>query len=198
MPSRVRKYDFLVDFLVGMSDGLVIPFAVVTGLSVSFPPAIIVSISLLLAVAIALAMSLSRYFSAKNPVDDARLHEIVSSLRVGESTRELIIEEAKKTNDEWQSITDELDDPETIVKSAAYVGFSYLLAGTIPVIPLLVIADDAWAVRCSMGCSLLALAVLGYAKGKLTGQSGWFVAGKTLVAGALVALAAYSVARVFA
>lgn len=61
---------------------------------------------------------------------------------------------------------------------------------TVPVIPLVVIADDALVLRRSAGYPPLVLVVSIHATGELARQSGWLVDGKTFVYAALDAFAA--------
>ncbi|HRO41476.1 MAG TPA: VIT1/CCC1 transporter family protein [Flavipsychrobacter sp.] len=197
MSAPKSKDDFIVDFIVGMSDGLVIPFAVAIGLSVLFSPFIIIVTTLCIVGISAVAMALSRYFSIRSSMNQEHVHEIISSLGLDHTTQNMVRDEATKTNNEWQAIMNEVNDVSRSGKSALNVGLSYLVSGIIPVVPFLLIENDTVALKFSVIVSVLALFVFGFVKGRLTAQNGMVVGLKTIIVGCITALSAYCIATLF-
>jgi len=196
MQQPKSKPDFFVDFTVGMSDGLVIPFALATGLSVLFPSQTIVFVTLLFTIMSAVAMGLSRYVSGKAPAGNHQVEEIITALGADASAQTVMLEEATKTNEEWRTLSEEVTNPSHAVASAFTTGLSYFVAGFIPLIPFL-LTETSEAIKISAVISVVALFCFGYIKGKLTAQHALSVALKTTIMGGFAAAAAYFVARLF-
>ncbi len=94
-------------------------------------------------------------------------------------------------------IADDFNDPLSAAMSACTIAGAYIIAGLVPLLPLLIIKDAGKALPYVILSSLSSLAIFGFVKGKLTGQPALQLAAKTVITGALSALAAYSIAGLF-
>ena len=72
---------------------------------------------------------------------------------------------------------------------------SYIAGGLIPLAPYMLIASTHAALLASVGVTLVALAVFGFVKARLTGISPWRGGLQTVVTGGLAAAAAFAIAR---
>lgn len=82
-------------------------------------------------------------------------------------------------------------------KSSAIVGISYLLGGVIVALPYLFIATPLRALVYTGVISLVVLFIAGYFESKLHGANGWTGAIRVMLTGAIAALAAFAVAKLF-
>ena len=89
-------------------------------------------------------------------------------------------------------------DPRRPMRSALTIGGSYVLCGMIPLLPYMVLDDLHQALLISIVMTLLALAVFGFVKGRLTRISGFRCAWQTALIGSLAAGIAFGIARIIA
>jgi VIT1/CCC1 family predicted Fe2+/Mn2+ transporter len=86
-------------------------------------------------------------------------------------------------------------DPKRARMSALTIGGSYVAGGAIPLSPYLFHVPVTTALAASVGVTLVALAVFGGFKGRLTGRPPAAEALRTVLVGALASGAAYALAR---
>jgi VIT1/CCC1 family predicted Fe2+/Mn2+ transporter len=212
----------LRDVVIGMSDGLTVPFALAAGLTgATASGGIIVTAGLAEIAAGAVAMGLGGYLAARTDVEHYR----------SEYRREL--RETVETPDEerqevWAILTEQGLEPhiaETVVAalsrdrnrwvdfmmrfelglekpdaarapaSALTIGASYVIGGLIPLLPYMLTRDIAAALAVSVVLTLLALAIFGGVKGWLTGAKPVRSAVQTAVIGGIAAAVAFLIAR---
>ena len=80
-------------------------------------------------------------------------------------------------------------------RSALTIAFSYIAGGFVPLLPYMLVADNALALKLSVVITLLALAVFGGIKGRLVGTGSLRSALQTTLIGGAAAAAAYGLAR---
>jgi vacuolar iron transporter family protein len=210
------------DVVLGMSDGLTVPFALAAGLSGAVANSRVVLVAGVAELAAgAIAMGLGGYLAAKSEADTwrselRREHEEVVEVPAEEK------EEVRKVFKSWglegnvlESATDavcsdrdrwvdfmmreELNlsepDPKRARVSALTIGGSYVAGGAIPLAPYLFHVPITTALLASVVVTLLALGIFGAFKGKLTGRPPVAEALRTVLVGALASGAAYTVAR---
>ena len=210
------------DVVIGMADGLTVPFALAAGLSGAVDASHVIIIAGLAEVAAgSIAMGLGGYLAAKGDkehyeserrreemeiverTDDER-HEVIEILESYGLTHEqttpiLAAFEAKpKVWVDWMMRFElglEEPDPKRAVTSALTIAGSYIAGGLIPLAPYMFTPDSRTALVYSVASTLVALAVFGYVKGHFTGAPKVRSALGTMGIGGLAAGAAYLIAR---
>lgn len=91
----------------------------------------------------------------------------------------------------------EKPDERRAPKSAATIGLSYVVGGTIPLLPYFFTATPLQGLGISAVITLVCLFIFGFFKSRVTGQPVWTGALKVMIIGAIAAAAAYAVAKAF-
>ncbi len=222
--SHLKSSDMLRDIVIGMSDGLTVPFALAAGLSgVVSDSSIIVIAGIAEICAGSIAMGLGGYLSGKteqdhygseikreyNEVEHLREVEInetkefFASIGLSAGLQELATEEIAKDKNRWvdfmmkYELGLEKPDPKRATKSALNIGLSYVVGGIIPLSPYFFIADSTEALEISVVATLVCLFVFGYFKSRVTGINPWRGALQVTLIGAMAAAAAFGVAKLF-
>jgi vacuolar iron transporter family protein len=210
------------DVVLGMSDGLTVPFALAAGLSGAVASSRVVLVAGVAALAAgAIAMGLGGYLAAKSEADTwrselRREHEEVAEVPTEEKeeVRKVfkgwglegdVLEKATEAicsdHDRWVDfmMREELNlsepDPKRARVSALTIGGSYVAGGAIPLAPYLFHIPITTALLASVVVTLIALGVFGAFKGQLTGRPPIAEAVRTVLVGALASGAAYTLAR---
>lgn len=217
--------DFVRDIVIGMSDGLTVPFALAAGLSGAAAGTRVIVVAGLAEIAAgSIAMGLGGYLAARGDAE----HYESERRREEDEVRELPEEEAREvldvftsyglTREESLPIVNSLrerpkqwidfmmrfelgleePDPGRALRSAATIAGSYILGGFIPLIPYMGIPSVHAALLVSVIATLIALALFGYAKGYFTGVDPPGSAFRTTLIGGLAAGAAFGIARLVA
>lgn len=212
------------DVVIGMADGLTVPFALAAGLSAAVSSTdVIVTAGLAEIAAGAIAMGLGGYLAARTDAEHyaseekregwevknlqerevTEVEEILSRYGLaGESLRHVvgaITADPKRWIDFMMRFELGLErpDPARAPISAATIGMSYLVGGLIPLAPYMFMPRIADALRISVLMTGLALLVFGAVKGHFTGLNRVRSASQTLLVGGLAAGAAYVLAGWF-
>lgn len=210
------------DIVIGMSDGLTVPFALAAGLSGAIAASRLVVVAGFAEIAAgSIAMGLGGYLAARGDADhyaselhreqreiiertDDERHEVLEILESYGMTRENsqpildAFEKNPKTWVDWMMRFElglEEPDPKRAVQSAVTIALSYIVGGAIPLIPYIVISQTQTALQYSIAATLVALAIFGYGKGHFTGAPKLRSAVRTTIIGGLAAGAAYGIAR---
>jgi vacuolar iron transporter family protein len=215
--------EIVRDVVIGMADGLTVPFALAAGLSGAVKSTNVVVIAGLAEIAAgSIAMGLGGYLAARS---DAEHYDSEREREVRE-VHELPDEEEREVREvlhEWGMAPEEsgpvvqalrkrptawvdfmmrfelgLEKPEPgrAVRSASTIAISYVVGGLIPLFPYMVIPVANRALMLSVVVTLIALGVFGYVKGRFTGLAPLRSASQTMVIGALAAGAAFLLARI--
>jgi VIT1/CCC1 family predicted Fe2+/Mn2+ transporter len=213
------------DVVIGMADGLTVPFALAAGLSGAVQQAgIVVTAGLAEIAAGSIAMGLGGYLAAKSDAE----HYAAEQRREEREVREIPREEMKEVADIFREygveehhiapVVDamvrqprqwvdfmmrfelglEKPDPTRARKSAAVIAGAYVAGGLVPLLPYMLIPAAKTALVVSCAITLVALAIFGYVKGSFTGAKKWKSAMQTTVTGGLAAAAAFGIARAIA
>lgn len=210
------------DIVIGMSDGLTVPFALAAGLSGAVSTTgIIVTAGLAEVAAGSIAMGLGGYLAAKSDVEhfiSERRHEQLEIVEKPDAERREvaevfetygltpqeaapIVEALSKRPEAWVDFMMrfelglEAPDPKRALRSALTIAGAYIVGGMIPLAPYIFISLASTALLYSVGVTLLALLVFGYIKGKFTGAHPIKSALQTAFIGGLAATAAFGIAR---
>jgi VIT1/CCC1 family predicted Fe2+/Mn2+ transporter len=210
------------DAVIGMSDGLTVPFALAAGLSGAVTAStLVVTAGVAEIVAGSIAMGLGGYLAARSEAEhyaselrreqteivekpDAELAEVRDifvqyGMSHDESTR--LAQALSQRPEAWVDFMMrfelglEAPDPKRALKSALTIAGAYMLGGFIPLAPYMLIAEAASALLPSVAVTLVALGIFGYVKGRFTGAHPVRSAVQTVVIGGLAAGAAFGIAR---
>ncbi|HZI69297.1 MAG TPA: VIT1/CCC1 transporter family protein [Hanamia sp.] len=222
--EHLESSDFLTDVVIGMSDGLTVPFALAAGLTGAVSNSSIVVIAgIAEIVAGSIAMGLGGYLAGKTEHDHynselkreydeveripemekKEVKDFFQNLGLSEEIQQKATEEIAKDKKQWVDFMMKFElglekpDPRRATKSALNIGLSYAVGGIIPLSPYFFIADSREALKFSAVATIICLFVFGYFKSKITGVPVLSGALKVTFIGALAAAAAFSVALLF-
>ena len=214
--------DLLQDVVIGMSDGLTVPFALAAGLSGAVSDThIILTAGIAEIIAGSIAMGLGGFLSGKTEIDHynaelkreyeetyqfpekekEEVREVFEEYGLSPEAQHLIVEQLSQDRDKWVNFMMRfelgLEKPdEKRARNAAFnIGASYIVGGLIPLAPYAFCKTINDSLSWSVGLTLLALLIFGYLKSKVIGESPWKGAFQTAFIGALAASAAYGIAR---
>jgi VIT1/CCC1 family predicted Fe2+/Mn2+ transporter len=219
---HLKSSDTIKDIVIGMSDGLTVPFALAAGLSGAITSSgIVVTAGIAEIVAGSIAMGLGGFLAGKTESDHyaselkreyeevervpeqekMEVKEVFAGFGLSAKLQNEIAEEMAKDKDAWVDFMMRyelgLEKPEDnrARQSAITIGFSYIVGGIIPLSPYFFIADSQLGLYYSCAITSVCLFVFGYLKSKVTGQPPWSGALKVLIIGALAAAAAFGMAK---
>lgn len=214
----------LTDIVIGMSDGLTVPFALAAGLSGAVHSTSIILIAGIAEIAAgSIAMGLGGYLAGKteqdhynselkreyHEVDHLREREMdetrtfFADIGLSEELQKQAAEEVAKDRDKWVAFMMKyelgLDKPDArrALKSAVNIGLSYAIGGLVPLSPYFFFNVPLEALRYSVVLTLLCLFIFGWFKSRITGVSPLWGAVRVTIIGAIAAAAAFGVARIF-
>ena len=220
---HLESSDFLRDVVIGMSDGLTVPFALAAGLSGAVAGNVnIIWIAGLAEIAAgSIAMGLGGYLAGKTEIDHYN-SELKNEYWEIDNKREVEIEEVRKVFREWGLSAEVLEhatqeiikdrkrwvdfmmkhelgldkpDPKRAGKSAFNIGVSYVIGGMVPLIPYFFVDHAITGLQYSAIITLICLFIFGFFKSKITGVNPWVGALKVVMIGAVAAGAAFSIAK---
>jgi VIT1/CCC1 family predicted Fe2+/Mn2+ transporter len=217
--------EMVRDIVIGMSDGLTVPFALAAGLSGAVDStAIIVTAGLAEVAAGSIAMGLGGYLAARSDAEhyasertreqreivelpEAEAAEVADILQTYGLTAEesgQIVEGLRKRPAAWVDFMMRFElgldepDPRRALTSALTIAGAYIVGGLIPLAPYILLANARSALLFSVVATLSALLVFGYIKGRFTGTQPLRSAIQTALIGGLAAAAAFAIARFIA
>ncbi len=210
------------DLVLGMADGLTVPFALAAGLTGAIDATWIIVVAGLAEIAAgAIAMGLGGYLAAKSDVEhyeneharehrevrekpEAEVEEVMEllgayGLRPEESRS--VVDSLRRNPQRWVEFMMRFElglerpDPRRAVSSALTIGGAYAVGGLIPLWPYMVLERATAALLVSAAITLVALVAFGYVKGLFTGAPPFRSALQTALIGGLAAGAAFLIAR---
>lgn len=210
------------DIVIGMSDGLTVPFALAAGLTGAVDTTgIIITAGLAEIAAGSIAMGLGGYLAAKSDAEHYAKEREREKREVAEIPHEEMREVAEVfqgyglTEDETWPIVQALrrqpknwidfmmrfelglerPDPSRAISSALTIAGAYIAGGFIPLAPYIFARTASSALLFSVGFTLAALLVFGFVKGRFTGMRPVRSALQTALIGSVAAGAAFAIAR---
>jgi vacuolar iron transporter family protein len=214
--------DRVRDIVIGMSDGLTVPFALAAGLSGAVASSrLVVTAGFAEVAAGSIAMGLGGYLAARGDaehyaselareeqeirdvpdVEAAEVAEVLTTYGVTTAEAGTIVAAMRQRPAQWRDFMMRFElglekpDPKRALQSALTIAISYILGGLIPLSPYLALASAHAALQSSVLVTLVALVVFGYVKGRFTGAGPLRSAVQTTVIGSLAAAAAFGIAR---
>jgi VIT1/CCC1 family predicted Fe2+/Mn2+ transporter len=216
--------DTVRDVVIGMSDGLTVPFALAAGLSGAKVGASVVVLAGLAEIAAgSIAMGLGGYLAARTDQEhyESELQrEIRETHEKPEAERREVIEVFESWGLTGAQMTPAVDaicsnpkrwvdfmmryelglekpDPKRAVSSAGTIAASYIGGGFIPLAPYFLLSNVETGLVASTAVTITALFIFGCIKARFTGIPMWRGGLQTTMIGGLAAAAAFSIARLF-
>jgi VIT1/CCC1 family predicted Fe2+/Mn2+ transporter len=222
--QHMRGSEVLTDIVIGMSDGLTVPFALAAGLSgaVGKDHLNLIWIAGLAEIAAgSIAMGLGGYLAGRTEMDHyhselkreydevervpdrerEEVKEFFSNLGLSREVQDKAVDEMTRDKDKWVDFMMKYElgldkpDPERARKSAFNIGLSYVVGGLVPLSPYFFVTDGLTGLKVSAAITLCCLFIFGYFKSKLTGVHPMAGAVRVMVIGALAAGCAFAVAK---
>jgi vacuolar iron transporter family protein len=217
--------DIVRDVVIGMSDGLTVPFALAAGLTGAIEQTGIIVVAGLAEIAAgAIAMGLGGFLAAKSDAEHyaserAREHREVHDKPAAEEAEVVELLEAygvkaeeaapvmralRRHPEAWVDFMMRFElglerpNPRRALASAVTIGASYVAGGVIPLASYMMLGSVRTALAVSVVVTLLALLGFGYIKGRFTGARPVRSAVQTALIGGLAAAAAFAIARAIA
>jgi VIT1/CCC1 family predicted Fe2+/Mn2+ transporter len=210
------------DIVIGMSDGLTVPFALAAGLSGAVEATgIIITAGLAEVAAGAIAMGLGGYLAARTDAEHyaserareeretqempeteaAEVATILRSYGLEEEKAAAVVNSIRANRRRWVDFMMRFElgleepDPRRARRSALTIALSYVAGGLVPLAPYFFLRSVHHALIGSVVVTLLALLVFGYVKGRFTTARPLRSAWQTAVVGGLAAAAAFVIAK---
>jgi VIT1/CCC1 family predicted Fe2+/Mn2+ transporter len=220
--EHVFSAETLRDIVIGMSDGLTVPFALAAGLSGAVSNTSLIIIAGLAEIAAgSIAMGLGGYLAGKTELDHynsemkreyeevetvpeiekQELKTFFSSLGLSNEIQNQAVEEVSKDKEKWVELMMKYElglekpDPRRAAKSAFNIGFSYIVGGLIPLSPYFFVSNGLEGLKISSVITLVCLFIFGYFKSKFTGVNKIGGAFRVMMIGAIAAGCAFAIAR---
>jgi vacuolar iron transporter family protein len=222
MEEHFQSSEKVRDFVIGMSDGLTVPFALAAGLSGAVDSTTIVITAGLAEIAAgSIAMGLGGYLAGRTQIEhydseEKREHdevvnkheieiqetkEIFAEYGVSDELQERIAREMAKNPTKWVDFMMRFElglerpDKHRAHQSAFIIGISYVIGGMIPLSAYFFTDSSQTGLIYSSIITLICLVVFGLVKSKLTGQPLLKGAIRVTLVGALAAAAAFGIAK---
>lgn len=216
--------DLVRDVVIGVSDGLTVPFALAAGLSgTSLANNLIVTAGLAEVAAGSIAMGLGGFLAARSDaehfaseklrerrevenvpdLEEREVAEIFEGYGLNTYQIEPILDAFRENPDAWVDFMMRFElgleepDPRRAFSSAFTIASAYIIGGLIPLSPYMLLPTTRAALLASISVTLLALFAFGFVKGRFTGTRPIRSAFQTTLIGGLAAGAAFLIARVF-
>ncbi len=210
------------DIVIGMSDGLTVPFALAAGVSgAGAGTALIITAGLAEVAAGSIAMGLGGYLAARTDNDHYRTEkqreidetvkfpdiekkevtDILTNYGLPKAKSAPVVEALSHDQKRWVDFMMRFElgleepDPHRAGQSALTIALSYVAGGFIPLAPYFFISDVPNALTVSVVVTLMALFLFGYFKGRVTGLNPLKGGLQTVLVGGLAAGAAFLLAR---
>ena len=214
--------EYVRDIVIGMSDGLTVPFALAAGLSGAVDStAIIITARLAEVAAGAIAMGLGGYLAAKTDAEHfaserareeletkempekeaAEVADVLRSYGLEEDMLASVVNSIRADQKRWVDFMMRFElgleepDPKRARNSALTIALSYIAGGFVPLAPYFFFHSVHSALIGSVIVTLLALLVFGYIKGRFTTTRPFRSAWQTVIVGGLAATAAFVIAK---
>ena len=220
--EHLQSSDLLRDIVIGMSDGLTVPFALAAGLSGAVDSTGIIIIAGIAEIAAgSIAMGLGGFLAGKTEQDhynselkreywevdnlpakeEEEVRVFFESLGLSKELQSKAVTELTKDKDRWVDFMMKYElnldkpDPKRARKSAFNIGTSYIVGGLVPLSPYFFVSSTQQGLIISVIITLICLYVFGFFKSKLTGVSPITGGFKIMLIGALAAGAAFAIAK---
>jgi len=220
--QHLKSSAFISDIVIGMSDGLTVPFALAAGLSAAVSNnSIIITAGIAEIIAGCIAMGLGGYLAGKTEQEHyeselkreylevenvpekekEEVKEIFAEYGLDNNAQQLIVDQMSKNKDHWVDFMMKFElglekpDVNRARNSALTIGFSYCIGGMLPLSAYFFTSMPQDGLILSAVLTTICLFVFGYFKSKVTGQPPIKGALKVTAIGLIAAGAAFLIAR---
>ena len=217
-----KNTNLVRDIIIGMSDGLTVPFALTAGLSGVLDTNHLIIVSGLAEItAGCISMGLGGFLAGQSEAEhyDAELkiehkeiedvpfielkevEDIFSELGVDKKLSKQVALQVSRDKNKWADFMMKLElkmekpAKNQAIKSASTITLSYLTGGLIPLFPYIVFSSSKSGFLVSCIVTILALVVFGFFKSKMTGQPLLKGTLKVATTGIVAAAAAFLLAK---
>lgn len=214
--------DTVRDLVIGMSDGLTVPFALAAGLSGAVDSTgLIITAGLAEVAAGAIAMGLGGYLAARTDAEHfagertreereaqelpeteaAEVAQVFRGYGLPEETVTAVVGAIRSDRKRWVDFMIKFElgitepDPARARNSALTIALSYVAGGLVPLVPYFLLRSVQAALIGSVIVTLIALFVFGFIKGRFTTNRPVRSAWQTVLVGGVAAAAAFAIAR---
>ncbi len=222
--EHLSSSEFITDIVIGMSDGLTVPFALAAGLSGAVSSnAVIITAGIAEIVAGSIAMGLGGYLAGKTEQEHYQaelkreydevenlpekekqeVRDVFAEYGLSKEAQNIIAEEMSKDKDKWvdfmmkYELGLEKPHPNRARKSAGTIGISYIVGGFIPLSAYFLTNTPYEGLIGSAILTVICLFIFGYFKSKVTGQPPIMGALQVTLIGIAAASAAFIIAKRF-
>jgi VIT1/CCC1 family predicted Fe2+/Mn2+ transporter len=222
LETHFQATETVRDIVIGMADGLTVPFALAAGLSGTVAASNIVVVAGLAEIAAgSIAMGLGGYLAARTDLEhyiselkrewretkelpDQEAEEVAGMFRefeMSDAQIEPVVDAIRANRKRWVDFMMRFElglerpDPKRARRSAGTIAASYIAGGLVPLLPYMLVDSMSTALLLSVCITLIALFVFGYVKGHFTGLPPMRGAIQTTLIGGLAAGAAFGIAR---
>jgi VIT1/CCC1 family predicted Fe2+/Mn2+ transporter len=217
-----KSSDAVRDIVIGLADGLTVPFALAAGLAGAISAArLVVTAGLAEIAAGSIAMGLGGYLASRGdtehfdserrreqheiihrPADEeAEIYEIFQNYGVDKESATPVLRSLQANPEAYVDFMMRFElgleepAPGRAMRSALTIALSYIAGGAIPLAPYIIFQDVATALRVSVLVTLIALTVFGALKGRALGSNILKSAFQTVAIGGIAAAAAFELAH---
>lgn len=221
--EHFESSDVLKDIVIGMADGLTVPFALAAGLSAATDSnALVITAGIAEIIAGSIAMGLGGYLAGKTDADHynselkreydevervpdkekQEIKEVLAGYGITAETQNCVAEELALDKNKWVDFMMKFElgleepKPKRARQSAINIAASYVAGGMIPLSAYFFTGHPSEGLIFSSAITLIALLAFGFFKARVTGQPVWQGAYRTAFIGALAAGAAFLIARI--
>ncbi|MEO0038498.1 MAG: hypothetical protein RIQ59_1709 [Bacteroidota bacterium] len=220
--EHLKSSEFITDMVIGMSDGLTVPFALAAGLSGAVDSnSIVITAGIAEIVAGCIAMGLGGYLAGKTEqehyeselkreyfevdnyhqkeIDEVK--EIFAEYGIDEEGQTLLANQLSKDKKKWVDFMMKYElgleepHPKRARNSALTIGTAYIVGGFLPLSAYFFTDNPHEGLLVSAGITTICLFVFGYFKSKVTGQPPVKGAIKVMAIGLIAAAAAFGIAK---
>jgi VIT1/CCC1 family predicted Fe2+/Mn2+ transporter len=223
--DHFSQSELVRDVVIGMSDGLTVPFALAAGLS-----GVLTDNSLILTGGIAeicagsIAMGLGGYLAGRTEVEHYQselkreyleietkpeaekqeVRDVFAAFGLSKELQDKVVDEMATKPDQWVEFMMRFElglekpDERRAAKSALNIGVAYVVGGALPLLGYAFTNTPIEGLKISSALTVACLFVFGYYKSKLTGQHPVKGALRVTFIGVLAAAAAFAIAKLVA
>ena len=209
------------DVVIGLADGLTVPFALAAGISGALASShVVITAGLAEIAAGSIAMGLGGFLAARGDVEhyehelrreereivelpdreSAEITDLFREYGVKPEESAPVLAALQRDPVAWRDFMMKFElglekpDPGRALRSAGTIAGSYIGGGMVPLLPYMLVTDIRIGLWISCGVTLVALAVFGGVKGHFTGVPMFRSAWQTALVGGLAASVAYGLA----
>lgn len=210
------------DVVIGLADGLTVPFALAAGISGALASShVVITAGLAEIAAGSIAMGLGGFLAARGDMEhyehelrreereivelpereSAEITDLFREYGVKPEESAPVLAALQRDPVAWRDFMMKFElglekpDPKRALRSAGTIAGSYIGGGLVPLLPYMLVTDIQRGLWISCGVTLVALAVFGGVKGHFTGVPMFRSAWQTALVGGLAASVAYGLAK---